>query len=175
MNDWKKTQSQWVEVPQPLPKHLIIAQGEVGVRESNGPNNGIPSEKYMGGRKEPWCAHFIAWLFRTSGNALPNDVFNVSPTRANPLAGVQYMEDMFKKNGWWFAKGNPKIGKPEPGDIIFYRSRGGSDSGRGRHVGLVERVDGGYIYTIEGNLGDAVKRNRVFLASNKISGFGRVP
>ena len=173
MNDWKITQSPWYGVPQPVPKHLIIAKKEVGVKEATRQNDGIPSTRYMGGRREPWCAHFIAWIFRQAGDPLPHDVPDVSPTKANPLAGVQFLEDTFKKNKWWFRNGDSRIGPPEAGDVIFYKNRAGSDAGPGRHVGVVERVVGGWIHTIEGNWSDGVGTRRIFLASDSISGFGR--
>lgn len=172
-NTFKVTTSQWVEVPQPLPKHVVIAQDEVGVKELSGSNDGVPSQRYMGGRKEPWCGHFIAWCFRKAGTPLPHDVPDVSPKKASPLAGVQFMEDMFKEKEWWFPNDGTKTRLPEPGDIVFYGSRGQSDSGRGRHVGLIEKVTKGKIETIEGNWSNAVKRNTVSLTSKRITGFGR--
>lgn len=168
MNEWRVKQTQWYTS---APKHLQIAQTQVGIEEATGKNDGRPSKRYMGGRKEPWCGHFVAYCFRQAGTPLPGDV-EPSVDTANPLAGVQYMEDMFKQQGWWFAAGDPRH-RPEPGDVIFYKSRHGSDPGRGRHVGIVELVDAGVLSTIEGNWGNGVSRRRLIMSNTTISGFGR--
>jgi hypothetical protein len=153
----------------PLSSRIVArALSEVGVREMRGQNDGIPSERYMGGRREPWCAHFIAWLFRSEGRPLPKDV-PPRPEVANPLAGVQYMEYVFRELGWL-------VQAPKPGDVVFFKDRGTSDRGHGRHVGLVTSVSpDGRFQTVEGNLGDRVAV-MVYSPSNpRIASFGRVP
>ena len=40
------------------------------------------------------------------------------------------------------------------------------------HVGIVERVEGNKIYTVEGNSDDAVKRNNYNINDRSIYGFG---
>ncbi len=139
---------------------LSKARSQIGVRERSGRNDGTPQHRYSGGRREPWCANFVAWSFRQAGKPLPGN--------QRSLASVQYMENQMKKAGK-FHRGTPK-----PGDIIFFKNRGRSDRGRGRHVGMVERVANGRVYTIEGNSGHRVRRRSYSLKNWRISGYGRM-
>lgn len=139
---------------------LDVARSQVGVREATGRNDGLPANRYSNGRREPWCANFVAWSFRQAGTPLPGN--------QRSLASVQYMEDQMKANGMFHR------GTPQPGDIIFFANRGGSDAGRGRHVGIVERVENGRVHTIEGNSSNSVRRRSYDLNNPRISGYGRV-
>ena len=138
---------------------LAAARSQLGVREATGRNDGIPAQRYSNGRREPWCANFVAWSFRQAGKQLPGN--------QRSLASVQYMEDQMKKAGRFHR------GVPKPGDIIFFKNRGNSDRGGGRHVGIVERVANGRVYTIEGNSSNAVRRRSYPLNHWRISGYGR--
>lgn len=154
-------------VPEPTgtgagPRALSLAASQVGVREATGNNDGLPAQRYSNGRKEPWCANFVAWTFRQSGNPLPGN--------QRSLASVQNMEDEMKKAGKFFPRGS---GTPKPGDVIFFGNRGQSDRGPGRHVGIVDRVENGKVYTIEGNSGNAVARRSYDLNNARITGYGR--
>lgn len=140
-------------------KALDAARSQIGVRERTGRNDGVPAQRYSQGRKEAWCANFVSWAHRKAGKPLPGN--------QRSLASVQYMEDQMKKTGA-FHKGTPK-----PGDIIFFKNRGQSDRGSGRHVGIVERVSGGRVHTIEGNSGNRVRRRSYDLNNARISGYGR--
>ena len=40
------------------------------------------------------------------------------------------------------------------------------------HVGIVEKVENGLIYTVEGNSGDRCVENRYYLGSAPVYGFG---
>lgn len=147
---------------------IRIAEAQVGFREDpRGSNRGAHVDLYTGGRAEPWCGHFVAWLFRVWGRPLPGDV-PPSPTRANPLASVAHMERVFQEHQWSFRE-------PAAGDVAFYRNRGLSDPGRGRHVGFVVKTTPTSIETVEGNWGDAVVRRTLPRADARISGFGRPP
>lgn len=139
---------------------LNAARSQLGVREATGRNDGLPANRYSNGRREPWCANFVAWSFRQAGTPLPGN--------QRSLASVQYMEDQMKANGMFHR------GTPQPGDIIFFANRGGSDAGRGRHVGIVEKVENGRVHTIEGNSSNAVRRRSYALNNPRISGYGRV-
>ena len=49
----------------------------------------------------------------------------------------------------------------------------GGQDGIPDHVGIVERVEGGTIYTIEGNsAGDSCQQNRYAMGSHLIYGYG---
>ena len=62
-----------------------------------------------------------------------------------------------------------------PGMIIFFDwLEGGVRDGGGDHVGIVTKVENGYIYTVEGNRGDAVAEGCYPVGSDDILGFGIV-
>ena len=92
---------------------------------------------------------------------------------ANTLAGMfssGTAEDILGSN-WFKSRGLWQDGGYEPraGDIIFFDWEG---DGLTDHVGIVERVEGSRIYTVEGNSGDACRRNSYPIGSPVIYGFG---
>lgn len=147
---------------------LARAELDAGVCESGGPNCGLPSTRYMGGRTEPWCAWWVAWLYREAGRPLPGD--RIPDGRACALASVAHMERVFGEHGWL-------VQRPRRGDIVFFGDRGNSDGGRGRHVALVERETPQLIVTIGGNEGDRVQRvaHQRVTFERRARAYGRVP
>lgn len=145
-----------------------IALAQVGVREDDAPNSGEPSRRYMGGRCEPWCGWFVAFCFREAGRPLPGDA--VPDGRASALASVAHMEWVFRQHGWL-------VRQPMPGDVVFFRGRGASDRGPGRHVGLVVETAYHYVRSCEGNTGDCVRtvQYRRSTLEQIVTSFGRVP
>lgn len=71
----------------------------------------------------------------------------------------------FKQRGQWQGKNYV----PSPGNIIFFDWGG---DGVSDHVGIVESCDGTYVYTIEGNSSDAVRRLSYLVGSYKIEVYG---
>ena len=104
-----------------------------------------------------WCACFVSWCANECGliksGAVPK--FSYCPT------GVQW----FKDAGLWRAGGE----EPQPGDIVFFDWEG---DGTSDHVGIVESCDGRTVETIEGNSGDACRRNAYDVGSASIMGYG---
>lgn len=150
-----------------LSRLLDVARKQIGVKEDTGNNDGEPTKRYAGGRQEPWCAHFVAWIFRNVGLKIPDDKIPTE-TQHNPLASVTHMERMFIEHEWVYMA-------PKPGDVVFFKSRGQSDLGPGRHCGIVEMVDSKTFSTIEGNLSNAVRRKTHSIDSPQVSCFGRMP
>lgn len=60
---------------------------------------------------------------------------------------------------------------PKPGDIIFFDWSDKYD-GFSDHVGIVEKVENGRVYMIEGNSNDSCKQNSYDLNSLEIQGYG---
>lgn len=60
---------------------------------------------------------------------------------------------------------------PKPGDQIFFSTA--HSKSNVSHTGLVEKVDGSKVYTIEGNTSDQVARRSYYLSDNYIVGYGR--
>ena len=129
-----------------------VAQSQIG-------NEGglIYCEWYGYPYRVAWCAIFVSWCadqcgFLNSG-VLPR------------MEGVRPYVDWFRERGQW----QDRSYEPMAGDIIFldWESDGLAD-----HVGIVERVEGGVIYTVEGNADDRCIENHYYLGSAPVYGFG---
>lgn len=108
-----------------------------------------------------WCAIFVSWCAEQCGylNA------GVMPKFAGCGAGVNW----FQVRGQWL----PGSETPRPGMVIFFKWYG-SDASISDHVGIVERVENGRVYTIEGNSGDLVRQNSYPIGYGEILGYGVV-
>lgn len=104
-----------------------------------------------------WCACFVSWCANECGYIEAG----VIPRFAGCILGSNW----FKSRGLWQDGGY----EPRAGDIIFFDWEG---DGLTDHVGIVERVEGSRIYTVEGNSGDACRRNSYSIDSPVIYGFG---
>lgn len=109
-----------------------------------------------------WCACFVSWCASESG-CLGTSI----PMFSSCVDGV----------AWFKAQGRWENGRylPQPGDVIFFDwDTGGGQDGKPDHVGIVERVEGGVIYTIEGNSGNQCRENRYAVGNHQIYGYGLV-
>lgn len=108
------------------------------------------------GRVE-WCACFVSWNAEQCGYIASGTIpkFSYCPTGTN----------WFKDRGLWQNRNY----EPSAGDIIFFDWGG---DGTSDHVGIVEKCEGGRIYTVEGNSGDEVKQNSYPVGYSLIYGFG---
>lgn len=108
---------------------LDIARREIGVRELTNHNDGQQVEAYLactGLKKgEPWCAAFVAWVFKQAGYSAPRSAW--SP-------------DLFPN--WRVVK------VPAPGDVLGVYF---PNLKRIAHVGIIEMTDGDWCVTVEGN------------------------
>ena len=104
-----------------------------------------------------WCAIFVSWCADQCGyldaGVLPK------------MEGVRPYVDWFIERGQWQGRDY----EPSPGDIIFFDWE---NDGLADHVGIVEKVEDGLIYTVEGNSGDRCVENRYYLGSAPVYGFG---
>jgi hypothetical protein len=112
------------------------------------------------GRVE-WCACFVSWCANECGYIDSG----VIPKFAGCVNGVQW----FKERGQW----QDRNFEPSAGQIIFYDwdDENGQD-GEADHVGIVERVENGIVYTIEGNSGDACRQRQYAVGYYEILGYG---
>lgn len=105
----------------------------------------------------PWCAAFAINLMKDHGvldtEGLSNP--NYCPTIKSWANG----------KGIWGENGRYQ---PKPGDAILFDWQG---DGTADHIGIVEKVENGKVYTIEGNSSDSVKRNVYNLGDSKIDGY----
>ena len=130
-----------------------------------GSNNFTKYGKAMGCNGDFWCDAFVDWCFlqaygKDKAKKLLGGFSNYTPTSA------QY----FKNMGRYFK--SPKVG-----DVIFFKN-----NVRICHTGLVYKVDGSRVYTIEGNTssekgvirnGGAVAYKCYALSNSRIAGYGR--
>ena len=104
-----------------------------------------------------WCACFVSWCAEQCGYL----EIGVIPKFAGCVQGSNW----FKQRGLW----QDGSYEPRPGDIIFFDWEG---DGLPDHVGIVEKVENGRVYTVEGNSGDAVCQNSYSLGSAVVYGYG---
>lgn len=138
-----------------------IATSQLGVKEVAG-NKGLPFERYgiRGEDPLPWCARFVRWCLEMAGYKIPWNRYE--------MASVAYLEKQFIDRGW-------VVTEPARGDIVFFKSRGKSDRGPGRHIGIVVKVWDTGFQTVEGNLGDKVAKMSYKHSTKNVSCFGRIP
>lgn len=112
-----------------------------------------------------WCACFVSWCANECGYIDTG----VIPKFAGCVNGVNW----FLERGQWADNS----AEPTPGMIIFFDwdSPGGSSGpqdGLSDHVGIVEKVENGRVYTIEGNSGDSCRHRDYPLGYYEILGYG---
>ena len=104
-----------------------------------------------------WCAIFVSWCADQCGyldaGVLPK------------MEGVRPYVDWFIERGQWQGRDY----EPSPGDIIFFDWE---SDGLADHVGIVEKVENGFVYTVEGNSGDVCAERHYTLRVAPIFGFG---
>jgi len=85
------------------------------------------------------------------------------------FAGCGNGVDWFKSKGQWLDGS----ATPESGNIIFFDwVEDGIQDGNSDHVGIVEKAEGGRVYTIEGNSGDAYQQNSYPIGYFESLGYG---
>ena len=108
-------------------------------------------------KREEWCACFVSWCADQCGYIEAG----VIPKFSLCSAGME----------WFESRGQFMDGSyvPTSGDLVFFDW--GND-GSVDHVGIVESVVDGTVYTIEGNSGDKVARRSYPIGYAKIVGYG---
>ena len=115
----------------------------------------------------PWCACFLYWAAKEQQAENPSDPpFDSDPPRfADVDDGMADFQNS-DKPGKWEPRG---AYTPIPGDYIFFDWSAGNDPD---HVGAVLCVEGGKVYTIEGNSGGKVAVHSYSLSDPRIVGYG---
>lgn len=108
-----------------------------------------------------WCACFVSWCANECGYIDAG----VIPKYAGCVNGVQW----FKDRGQWLDGS----AEPAPGMIIFFdwADESGQD-GLSDHTGIVQKVENGKVYTVEGNSGDSCRVNEYSIGYYEILGYG---
>lgn len=127
---------------------------------------GYPYWSWYGfGSRVEWCACFVSWCANECGYI--DD--GIIPKFAGCVNGVQW----FRDRGQWADNS----ATPTPGMIIFFdwdspNGSSGPQDGQSDHVGIVEKVENGRVYTIEGNSGDSCRQRSYPLGYYEILGYG---
>lgn len=130
-------------------------------RQQLGNTGGQPYWSWYGfSSRVEWCACFVSWCANEcgyiEGGLIPK--YSVCDT------GVSW----FKTNGKWLDGTE----QPQPGMIIFFDWQSDGLDGSADHTGIVEKVENGRVYTIEGNSNDACQENSYPLGYCEILGYG---
>lgn len=116
---------------------------------------------YGFGSRVEWCACFVSWC--------ANECGYIDSGIIPKYAGCSVGMDWFKSRGQW-ADGDDE---PVAGMIIFFDWDGddGQD-GNPDHTGIVEKVENGIVYTIEGNTSDSCRERSYPVGYYEILGYG---
>ena len=104
-----------------------------------------------------WCACFVSWCADKSGLIASGNV----PKFSLCSDGVSWFQG---KNKWQSGGTTPSAGM-----IIFFDW---DHDGNSDHVGIVEKCEGGRVYTVEGNSSDQVRQRNYAVDYASIMGYG---
>jgi len=127
-----------------------IALNEIGVKEATGNSDGQRVEEYLVytglGKGYAWCAAFVSWCYGQAGLSVPRNAW--SPA-------------LFPMSRRYIGQ-QTKQGSIRPADLFAIYSQ---QRGRINHVGIIRKLEGKWILTIEGNVEDQVLSKRRPLAT----------
>lgn len=111
-----------------------------------------------------WCACFVSWCGAQCGY-IENGII---PKFAGCGNGVNW----FKARAQWISGRD----EPIPGMIIFFdwdnKGHSGPQDGNADHVGIVQKVENGIVYTVEGNTSDSCAIRQYNIGHYEILGYG---
>lgn len=124
---------------------LAAARKELGTRENPPGSNRNPY-----GPTAAWCSSFATSMWRKAGVKIPVLPFTGDVYRWGQEHGKAY--------------GKNSLDNAKPGDVLLFGT-GPQNTSTSKHIGIVEKVEGNKVTMIEGNSGDAVRRNTHVLGS----------
>ena len=107
-----------------------------------------------------WCACFVSWCANKCGYIASG----VIPKFAKCQNAVTWFTD----RGQWRDKNYT----PKTGDLIFFDWEDNGFTGTADHVGIVEKVEGNTVYTIEGNSDDKCAERSYKIGYKELLGYG---
>lgn len=143
---------------------LNMFRSFIGIAEAPPHSNLTPIGDEYGWNGVAWCDETVSVVLRRIGLA-------PGPIDSSHFASCWFHQQAYRNGecGAWLGK--PDVSELQPGDQVFFGSSG-SD-----HTGMVETVhaDANAVTTLEGNIGDAVRREYRPLSggSMRVYGFGR--
>ena len=165
----------------PVEKVISVAKAEVGYLEKDsnhnlssktanaGSRNYTKYGSWIGANGDYWCASFLSWIFY---KAFGYD-------KGKKLLGGTYSAACETIRNAMRTRKRYVTSSPKAGDVIFFS---GSRHSGANHIGLVYKVEGGKVYTIEGNTsgangvidnGGGVAKKSYAKSYSRILGYGR--
>ena len=147
----------------PVDVAVSIAESYVGYHEGANNNTIFGDEMHRiqpsnMDKNAPWCDAFVDWVIYKTCQRFGYGAETAKKVLCGNFDDYTYNSvNLYKKSRRW-------SNKPARGYQIFF---GGSG-----HTGLVEKVSGGRVYTIEGNKSDQVKRCNYPIGYSSIIGYG---
>ena len=146
---------------------LASQQGSTGRIQTPEGEGEYYSEWYIGGYESnpdwsgetPWCACFVSWALDQCCGYIQDE----TPRYANVDT---FCTDLVTSGNW-------KDSNPVPGDLIFFDWSPDGDYNP-EHIGVVIGSDDSRVYTIEGNVDNAVALRSYDLEDERILGYGLV-
>ena len=147
-------------------KEAIDKLNEIALQEAEKVNYG--GQKYWSwyglSYRDEWCAMFVSWLFNQV-NGLGKYI------KGSAVAGAIPRESVAAGYGSWHEdECTDPTTVPQAGDVIVFDPwiggtyipypKHSNDKYYSSHVGYVYKVDDTYVYTVEGNSGDSVKKKQ---------------
>jgi hypothetical protein len=148
------------------PEIVQVAAGQLGVQEVPlGSNTGPQVRVFTAGNTQAWCADFVSWVYMRAGHPLSGGAGGWRYATSDGL------RRWFMARGTWNARDSSDV--PQPGDVVTFNLD--SDS-LNDHTGIIERVSGSTLYTIEGNTSNGVHRRSYpnYKTDRRIVGWGRL-
>ena len=134
---------------------VAVAQAQLGNV------GGQPYWSWYGfGSRVEWCCCFVSWCANECGYI---------------EQGIIPKYSVVDDGRIWFQNRNQWLDgseEPQPGMIIFFDWADDGLGDGGDHTGIVEKVENGKVYTIEGNSGDACRENSYPIGYYEILGYG---
>lgn len=134
----------------------IVNKAKSYLGYTEGPNNDTIFGNWYGLPNQPWCAMFVSYVLNECGVSQ-----SIVPKFASCTTGFNKFNEMRIATREHIT--------PRPGDIIFFIWKQGEPTPD--HVGLVEKVENGRVYTIEGNRSDKVQEFNYDLNNWEIYGY----
>ena len=132
-----------------------VAKSQVGYQEGSSSSQ-LSGSTYGGsnyteygrwyGMQDMWCAMFVSWCAKVAN--IPSSIVTYHSYTPSGLS-------WFKGKGQAYSRATVASGgyKPQPGDIIYFKSP--RNSNPTNHIGIVTSYSGSTVYTVEGNTSSA--------------------
>lgn len=109
-----------------------------------------------------WCDMFVDWCFLQLCGGDGKKAQEIICQTGLYGAGCKWSAKYYKQQNRYYTS------NPQAGDQVFFGKNGSFD-----HTGIVEKVVGSVLHTIEGNTSNQVARRTYSLSDSYILGFGR--